>query len=90
MKDFREDVKRSISHWAFLPMSQFSYEDSLKEKRPYFLFVSKIGMLVGATFPKEIDIDEFEVERLDSVNDFVEFLKSKGVNEIIDVPEGYD
>ena len=75
-------IKQYISYWAFLPMCQFSDGDSLKLLRPDFGFISKIAMLVDATFPQKIEFDEDDMNQLDSVNDFVKYLENKQCHNI--------
>ena len=72
-------VRRHISHWAMLPLSQFENDTSLKNLRPDFGQVSKLAVIVTATFKKEIKYEDFvdEVNGLDTVNDFIRFFKDK-------------
>ena len=86
------EMKKYVSHWAFLPLRQFAYHDSLKELRRDFGYISKMGMLVDATYEsgggQVIRFQEDEMDALDSVNDFVEYLKDKGITKLDKPPEG--
>ena len=86
----KKALKQYISHWAFLPMNKFSDDDSLKSKRIDFGECSKMAMIVDAIYPKKISsLGDFDVEKLDSVNDFVKFFSKKGLTEINEPPEGH-
>ena len=93
-----EQLKRYISHWAFLPLDQFDDDTSLKSLRPDFGQISKLGMIVDATFEdtsgmnnKDPDwgFEDDEVIPLDSVNDFIKFFKDKGLKICNEAPKGY-
>lgn len=81
----KELLRRYISHWAFLPLEQFDDDTSLKSLRRDFGQVSKMGMIVDATFRGEgdfihsPDFDDDEVNCLDTVNDFVKFFEDKKI-----------
>lgn len=87
----KTELRKYISHWAFLPLDQFTDDESLSAKRKNFGYCSKMGMLVDATYPKYYFLMlEEDVDRLDTVNDFVEYLKAHGVTKINDfekIPE---
>jgi hypothetical protein len=86
----KEATRRYVSHWAFLPLGQFSDDDSLKAKRVNFGSVSKMGMLVDATFPQELDFYDDEMVGLDTVDDFVVYLKAKKCGRVnLPAPEVY-
>jgi len=83
-------IKQYISHWAFITLGEFSDNDSLKALRPDFGLISKLAMLTACTYPKRISYDENEIMTLDSVDDFVEFLKNKKCNDVNNPPTGYE
>ena len=87
----QEKMKRHISHAAFLPLSKFDAGDSLRHIRPEFRFVGKIAMLIDATFDEKTGsapiFHEEEMYQLDSVDDFVAFLKAKGISEVNQPPK---
>ena len=90
----REDIKKYISHTAFLPMSQFNDSDSISALRPksQFSWISITAMLVDATFNKDapVDFPEEDISRLDSVNDFVAYLEAMGITKVNPPPKGYN
>lgn len=84
----KELLRKYISHWAFIPLNQLGDDDSLKAKRIDFGMVSKLGMIVDAVYPQKLDIADGDMIMLDTVNDFVKYLKSKGCTKINVPPEG--
>ena len=88
--DMREELRRYVSHWAFLPLSEFSKNDSLKVLRKDFGMVSKMGMLIDAVYPKRLEMGDGDMERLDTVEEMAVYLESKGFSEIEEAPEGYE
>ena len=100
--EMKDILREHICRWAFLTPNQFTDDDSLKALRKDFGIVSKLGMLTACLFPKSIngknismntvsegeDGVEEEVEALDTVNDFLKYLKSKGhtkINEVLQI-----
>ena len=89
-EEFKGALRRYISHWAFLPLGQFSDDDSLRAMRVDFGDCSKMGMLVDATWPQDkVVFYAEEMPFLDTVNDFIGHLVTKGVTKLNDPPEGY-
>ena len=84
----RESLRRYISHWAFLPLSQFSNDDSLRALRKDFGMVSKMGMLVDAVYPRKLEMEDGDMDRLDTVEQMASYLESKGCLELNPSPEG--
>ena len=89
MRDLADALRRYISHWAFLRLSQFSNSDSLKVLRPDFGFVSKTAMMVDALRDGDVVFDDDDMNRLDTVDDFVGYLHGKGVSRVNVPPQGY-
>lgn len=87
----REVVRRYVSHWAFLPLSQFGDSDPISLRRRDFGVCSKTAMLVDALYPNDegVRIPEDEVMGLDTVDGFVAWLEVKGVRKLNRPPAGY-
>lgn len=85
----KELLRKYISHWAMLPVSQFGDDDSLKALRPDFGFVSKMAMIADAMYNNEGFVDEYDMPALDTVNDFVRYFDKKKLKIRNEAPEGY-
>jgi hypothetical protein len=78
----KSQLKKYICRWAPLTPNLFSDTDSLKSLRPYFDVVSKEGMLIDATFDQPTKFNDEEMLALDTLNDFYEYLKNKGIKKL--------
>ena len=87
-----KNLRRYISHWAFLPVNQIEENTSLRSVRPDFGIVSKLAMLQDMDLPAclfGVGGLEGMVEKLDTLSDFETFLRERGCLNFAKPPKGY-